>query len=796
MPEIQTYTAGIDQKLRHPTHKVFMRTHWQSEWVEVEYCRAVGQVAWMLPPNFSSATLEWQYGLATRPLSTTTEVVEPFHPSNLIGSYVKIEWDASDVPDEESEDYRLPVFYGVVVGVVDPWGSDGAGPDDEPVARGMQRFTVHGMESLLDMTPIMSSHVMTIDDEDQQQITEIGRCLQFNKINAGAVDHRQRLEGNMTSLYVEDEVNCFDGSGGSPSEDEEADFDPPIPWTLAHIVAYLLHFHSPKDANGDQIVKFSVRRNACFDGLIEHEISVDDYENMTIWRLLNQLVDRRRGLGWRLEPVDKEVDGEDGGTELAFEVVLFAFVAEEVELPIGGELVPDQDRVFVVDVSYDHLAQVVVHTDGHLKYHQVVARGARRGAIVNLSNDNDIGDARIPIDPDWSTADDDALADDWENGVTEIPGYKDLLLEQQKAARDRYRRLHKFDRLWSHFTIGRAWNGLTESERPVFPQINEEGEATDESEKFWLPGLRLSRTLPLLAGVDYSGERIANVEDNPDESILADIRALPPNAHPEYLPLQCFLNMNHGGEIAWRPVDALGLTDGISGGWPYTVSCTTQDTGPGFVLKVRGGGRVTQRVLSGMNAPAGDDGAGQGFSVDALNRVLVVAYLQSDQFVEHRIPLDENVEDADGEAPDVIRRMVIPMPDCHLDWVPRYTVVGYHVWKEGEEATAMLNYKLASTDKAAWLRDDRKRLKTAAELAAKWYLVTRKPITISWKRLRKFFQVGDFIATLKQVARMDNDAVFELDVNTPVTAVRYDLGTGTTTVQTAFAELDVRGVSR
>jgi len=796
MPDIQTYTAGVDQKLRHPSHKVYMRVHWGSEWEEVAHCYAVGQVAWLMPPNFSSATLEWQYGLATRPLSTTAEVVEPFHPSNLIGRYVKIEWDASDVPDEEEEDYKLPVFYGCVVGVVDAWAGDGDDADAEPVARGIQRFTVHGIESILDMTPIMSSFVMTIDDEDQQQITEIGRCLNFNKINAGSVDHRQRLEGNMTSLYVEDEVNCFDGSGGSPSEDEEADFDPPIPWTLAHIVAYLLHFHSPKDANGDHIVKFTVRRNECFNGLIEHEIAVDDYENMTVWRLLNHLIDRRRGLGWRLEPAEQEVDGEDGATELTFEVVLFAFVAEQVKLPIGGELRPDEERVFDVDLTGDRLAQIVVHTDGHLKYHQVIARGARRGSIVNVSNHSDAGDARIPLAADWSTADDDALAEDWDSGVTEIPGYKDLTLEQQKAARDRYRRLHKFDRLWSHFTIARTWDGLNDGGAPVFPQLDAEGEPTDESEEFWLPGLRLDRTLPLLAGVDYSDERIADVEENPDESILADIRAMPPNVHPEYLPLLCYVYLDQGDEDSWRPSHMLGMVDGISGGLPYTISCTPQETGPGVILKVRGGGRVTQRVLSGLDTPEGDDGVGQSYTIDAVDKTLVVAYVQQDQFLEHRVPLDDEVEDHEGEPPDVIRRMVVSMPDCHLDWVPRYTIVGHHLWKEGEDATEILGFKLANTTKGAWLRDDRKRLKTAAELAAKWYLVTRKPITITWTRLRKFFQLGDFITTLKQVAREDSDDAFELDVNTPVTAVRYDLDTGTTTVQTAFAELDVRGVSR
>lgn len=796
MPELATYTPLTDQVLRCPTHKVYMRVHWQSEWEEVQHCYAVGDVAWQIPPNFCTATLEWQYGVATRPQQVTQEAVVPFHPSNMVGRYIKIEWDSTDVPGEDDDDVKLPVFYGRVIGVVDAWGGDGAW-DGEARARGVQRFTVHGIESLLDMTPIMSSHVMTLDDEDQQQVIEIGRTLDFNKINAGAIDHRMRLEGNMTSSPVDDgEIRCFDGSGGSPSEDDAAFFDPPEPWTLARIIDYLIFYHAPKDVNGDKIVKFSVRRNECFYGLVQHELAVSDYENLTVFRLLNQIIDRRRGLGWRLEPIEKEIDGSEGATETTFEIVLFAFVAEETELPVGGELRPDEDRIFDLDLSADHLAQVVVHTDGHLAYDQVIARGARRGSIINISNHSDAGDARIPIEEDWSTADDDALAEDWATGMEDIPGYKDLFLEQQKAARDRYRRLHKFERLWSYYRIAKDWDGLNAGDQPVFPELDDQGEPTGEPEKLWLPGLRLSHTLPLVVGVDYSGNRIANQEDNEAESILADLKSLPPDAHPEYLPMMAYLYFDNNGELAWRPSNMLGMVDGIAGGWPYTVSCTPQDSNPGVILKVRGGIRVTQRMLSGLGAADKDDGVAQEFTIDAKARVLVVAYAQQDQYVEHRIPADKDVEGHDGEAPDVIRRMVVSLPDCYLDWVPPYTVVGHYLWKDGESATDLVSYKLASTTEGAWLRDDRDRLETAAKLAAEWYLVTRKPITIQWRRLRRMLHVGDFITTLKQSAREGDDDHFELEVNTPVTSVRYDLDNGTTTVQTAFAELDVRGVSR
>lgn len=797
MPELKSYQKLRDQSLRVPPHKVYLRTHSDSEWELVEYLVAVGVVSWQVPPSFSQLTLEWVYGDGTRWTKSSSEVVEPFHPSHLIGRYVKVQWDHTDVPDEEDDEFKLPDFFGCVVGVVDPWEGDGKNAAGDAVARGVQHITVHGIEVILDMTPIMSSFVMTLDEHGQQQITEIGRTLQFNRLNAGAIDHRQRLEGNMTALFVEDEVMCFDGTGGSPSEDEESDFDPPEPWTLARVVEYLVHFHSPRNADGDKLIEFRVRHNECFEGLIEHEVVLGDYENLTVFRVLNQLLDRRRGLGWYIEPVEEEVDGSEGATKTVFEVVLFAFVGEDVELPIGGKLRPNPERVFDLNLTGDHLSQVQVHTDGHLEYDQVIARGARRGSIVNICNHSDAGDARIPFEEDWSTADDDALAEDWAKGMEKIPGYKDLQIERQRAVRDRYRKMRKFERLWSHFRIARDWDGRNAGGRPVFPQLGDDGEATDEPEKFWLPGLRLGRTLPLLADVDYSGKRIANMEEDAENSILADIKALPPGAHPEYMPLLCYAFMdNGGGELAWRPVDMLGAVDGIAGGWPYTVSCTPQETGPGFILKVRGGIRLTQRMLSGLGAADKDDGVAQEFTIDAKARMLVVAYVEQDQYLEHRIPLDRDVVNHAGEQPDVIRRMVISMPDCHLDWVPGYTVVGHHLWKEDEDATELINYKLSSTSQEAFVRDDRKRLETAAKLASLWYLVTRKPITITWRRLRKLLHLGDYIATLKQTARDDNPGVFEMTVNTPVTAVRYDLTNGTTTVQTAFGELDVRGLSR
>ncbi|MGE9159685.1 hypothetical protein, partial [Escherichia coli] len=65
-----------------------------------------------------------------------------------------------------------------------------------------------------------------------------------------------------------------------------------------------------------------------------------------------------------------------------------------------------------------------------------------------------------------------------------------------------------------------------------------------------------------------------------------------------------------------------------------------------------------------------------------------------------------------------MRKKVVYLPDCHLDWVPKGTVVGYST--EPTDADGTLKYKPKITTVGAFVRDDRERLETAAKLAQKF----------------------------------------------------------------------------
>jgi hypothetical protein len=782
---VQTYES-FDQFLQHPDCKVYLRRHWEDEWEEVPQLIPL-MMEFDVAPNLGSATLDWRYGYAILPKSLAGEVVPPYNAKETIGMYVWIEPQSTDRRDEDNEEARPPNWYGKVVSVGDQWAGDSNSPESEPVARGKQVLACHSIMCVLDTTPILTSVVERLDEDGQQTTREINVCLPFNRLNSHAIDAQMKLDGNRSAMIVSGEAFCFAGSL-SPSTDEETNFEPPEKWSLANVLDYLFEFHCPKDYKGDTVIKFSLRRNKVLEGLIDYEVQLDRYDGLTLFQVLNHLIDRRRSLGWYL---DASTDDEQ---VVSFEVVLFTFLTEDVELPTGGTLAA-AEKLLELDLTGDRLATVELETDGAVAYDQIIARGDRRGALFQIGGggEGDDDDVSVPLVADYDTStDEDSLLDDFMHGPQKQEGFDGMADMEQLAAIDRYRSQPKFERLGQYFCIDPEWElkgtGIGD-QGPVCPKLDSSGEPTEESIEIYLPGIRLSKMTPMFTEIDYSGENIA------DGTAAEALKNVPKESVPDPIPTHCYvkLPLEADGEEHWVPGKLVGKRDGWAGGLGYSVGLTLNETKPGVIVEVRGGqGRSLRGFFMGDIAADDDNAIGTDLhrTVDDL---MIVAYAQFQEFVEVRIPPDDEIVDATGERPDLVRRKVISIPDCRLDWVPKGTTVGVEL-KPTEDGEAM-RYELKRTTKAAFIRDDRKRLETVAKIAAEFYLTPRRALTITWRRLRRMVSLGDLIATVGQEARTDTSELkYDRDINTPVTSIRYDLKQATTTVRTGYGELDVRAV--
>jgi len=87
------------------------------------------------------------------------------------------------------------------------------------------------------------------------------------------------------------------------------------------------------------------------------------------------------------------------------------------------------------------------------------------------------------------------------------------------------------------------------------------------------------------------------------------------------------------------------------------------------------------------------------------------------------------------------------------------------------------------------LRDDRPFMKDIARAAFEWYQTERAAFSFSYRQLINRFQVGQLITEI-------GDGATKQLVNTAVTAIQLDLVSGTTSIQTNFAEIDFARQSR
>lgn len=658
-----------------PSHRVYVRSAWADPWSEVAglFC------SWCFfgcSPEPSRAELDWTYGRGYPPGKTA---IDTYDRQDYLGYYVKVEIDQTDSDGDPTD----PILW---FGIVTEQADMPEGMSEGRVAYGHQKFVCHGLELLLDRVRITQSWY---DSGGTLKLCK--RALQFNNdhdFRDDALTDTQRAERvfrNRTQYEVTVDGEAF-ACHAFTDDLAHAEF-----WSTRDIVDYLFTFYPPKDSGNRLVIPWALTDRAQ-EVLPTWDRPTVRADGMTIKRILDQLLDRRRLFAWQVIP-----NPDESGMLLD----AFSFNESEITLP-GGELqkANSTQTSLNLDTAVDVLSWTFRESESH-RVARVVCRGARKRAVFSLSAMDGT------LEPAWKADDETA----YETGPTGL-GADHFTKKQRLQA---YRREERFRRVYSWFRVPKDWDfkagdGLGEVLNPILPDDAETG-----AETVFLPEARFETHLPpgvmLQAPTDSAEDRL-----QPAGWSVVGSR--------------------------WVRLDSLSQSQRtanmVPGAVPLDFSCSLhmQPNGPGIIVTTSGGLKWDREAIASVDFTpiAGVD------TTPPLNwrTMIFTVCLEMDDRVSGRWPAKDEYEELEG---DVARETVIDFGDKYrLDYVAPGTVKG------------SIDGVLSRFTDGVYLRDDRKKLEDIARLVYEWYAVPRRAVSIRVRRVEMVFEVGQLITELGGVA--------------------------------------------
>lgn len=301
------YSAGTVRGKAYAA--VMVKPTWAADWQYVPYLEAV-RASEEAAPSVGSAELRWVYGDKKQWDSASFGV---YGPANLHGWYCAI-WghDANG---------SAALWYGVIVVNRAKIGGDAS------VASGRERMTAFELGYLLERVEVNGSYT---------EAGYIDRPLKFN----GRHGFGLAPQGNRGALDVE--TNTYEFGEGDDR------------WSNAQIAAYLLERFGP-----DGVTFQLVGQLDALDAIVDEH----DFEGWSVWDALNRLIDRRRGLGFRIV--------SDGAGVIY--VWVFSVLADPVAF--GDAVLPANPYQVWLDFTGSYEATAEVGVSLLDRYHTVIVRG-------------------------------------------------------------------------------------------------------------------------------------------------------------------------------------------------------------------------------------------------------------------------------------------------------------------------------------------------------------------------------------------------------------------------------------
>lgn len=423
------YNATPQGTVKGPVwHTVYVKRYWYDEWEYVPYmdCLSCTEAA---APSVGHAMFRYNYGYILR---KGNALWYQYDPIDLNGWYVCV----------YAHDYYGDV--GLWIGVIDSCDVEPHGTSTH--SQGTLTFPAYGIEHTLDRRVIIGSYT---------DIGYIDRTLKFNKR-----DRRGLVSfGNRS--------NSVDGNGAyyfSTNNNQ---------WTNLQIINYLLSNFT--DGLTYQVVGATATLDATID---EH-----DFHGKTVLQALNELIDHKRGLSWRIY-----TDGYNY-------IYIYVFSILQNALYVGTNYVPANEDQAVVDIRDAIDGRLKISMSDLNRYDSIIVRGNRISTCCTLS----IADGTLS--PGWTAEQETAY-----KAGSSAP-------DATKYDHDKERSTDKYNHVYQMFTVPSDWNfyaadGEGGALYNTVPYCWYDGTVDFDTEgSAWPTGLEFERILPIEAeSPEFGGE--------------------------------------------------------------------------------------------------------------------------------------------------------------------------------------------------------------------------------------------------------------------------------------------------
>lgn len=478
-------------------------------------------------------------------------------------------------------------------------------------------------------------------------------------------------------------------------------------------------------------------------------------QGKSVFQFLNDVVNRKYGLGFKLKFEEGDPD----------RILVDVFTLIDQDVKVGNRTFPKNgnQEPFEFGDSFPKsalLGNMVIRTTSINTYDIIEVRGAKIKVAFNLGFGGSFNSA--------------TLTQGWTEGIeTEYIDAEGAENPNDATEADRLRHSDRYNGVYRHFIIPPAFNwevgdGTHDCETwtNIAPIPKRDGSVSfnvddeDEDEGLYLHrslyGKEFYRDLPFEKGKNYSVAKVGALpqDNNADGSV------------PEYVPMFAWIYDNVDGPNHGPATNKYVMLDKLTKEWPDAGLTDMHVRAVDREMGIEITGPLNHYMaINDFDAEAHPTNVLPEFDFRTLGAVV---------FVETDAHLRVKIEfvDESGEVDELARTLVVDNPACEYWYAHKDTVVD------------IVGGKLIRVHPDNQVvRDDSDKLRAIAEMYAAWYNRKRTAIHIPISEIGVFYEVGTFITTIDAL----EDAP---EVNTVVTAIRWDFDNQQTEIETAYLQLD------
>lgn len=560
---------------------VYLKHLWSDEWEIAPFIEPISATVKVGAGN--SAVLRFRYGAIVWPEIKTWQTYTAY---DLNDWFVQLRTTST-------EGKEIELFTGMIIE-----DSTIVHGSDATEHTGDQMFQAAGLEYLLSKKIITAA---VVNENGTETIIE--HVPPMNIRQAGDIG----LQGNRTTNPNGNSIYRYSSDGAE--------------WTHYQYLAMILYDYRPYYYAADGTLSYIPFYGSGQVELLNEIITTQNIEGLSVVQLLDRLIDRRRGFGWRIGHV---------GFEASSSIPIEVFSVFSDTITVGDTTITANPAQVSIDFGNTADTQGVnFRFSSGNQYNAIKVRGERIVSCFSMEGSD--------LTEGWTSAEETA----YKAGASAATGYAGLSDAQKRTINDEFRSNDRFARVYRNLILSKTWNWQDYNSHFVNLAVDYQGTITGVQGAYWNHSKKLLRHLPLKEGFDYyTGD--SPVDNNPTGTIAEQLSPL------------VWLKYNGKYHQADR------LAESINGA--PSMSVRPLDTELGLVIGARPNHLLALNHWSGVEPS-------EWYAVFDYDELVCTIAVETDQRLE--------VTAASAEATETNwRQLVIDVPGCELWYVCPDTYVG------------------------------------------------------------------------------------------------------------------------